>query len=77
MHHMLTCTRGAALPPPQDEMVPVQHMYKLRSLQRAKSCDWVECPTASHMDAYDADPHIYWPALTSWLKEKVEVQAVQ
>ncbi len=69
--------RPSALPPPQDEMVPVQHMFKLHGLQRAQSCDWVECPNASHMDAYDADPHIYWPALTKWLRERVEVQAAQ
>ena len=52
-------------------MVPVQHMVKLRSLQRAASCEWVECPTASHMDAYDANPGIYWPALQSWLGQQL------
>lgn len=57
---------------PQDEMVPSSQMYALHEAQRAPSCELVEFHKASHMDAYDAEPELYWGALSLWFKQYVE-----
>lgn len=56
----------------QDEMVPSSQMYALHEAQRAPSCELVEFHKASHMDAYDAEPELYWGALSLWFKQYVE-----
>lgn len=52
---------------PQDEMVPFDQMQRLRSVAASPSVTWVEFPDATHMDAYDANAALYWPALSDWL----------
>lgn len=41
-------------------MVPSAQMYRLYNSQRSPACELVEFPDASHMDAYDSAPELYW-----------------
>ena len=58
--------------PPQDEMVPPSQMRRLHQAQRTEECYLVEFPEAHHMDAYDSDPELYWPALKTFFDKCVE-----
>eukprot|EP00879_Flechtneria_rotunda_P007125 GHRR01007477.1.p1 GENE.GHRR01007477.1~~GHRR01007477.1.p1 ORF type:complete len:303 (+),score=94.95 GHRR01007477.1:94-1002(+) len=54
-----------------DEMVPFKQMKQLRKAVRSKHCVWAEFPDAMHMDAYDANKELYWPAMREFMAKHV------
>jgi fermentation-respiration switch protein FrsA (DUF1100 family) len=56
----------------QDEMVPFKQMQRLHHAVRTQRCTWVEFPDASHMDAYETNKEMYWPALRGFLEQYVQ-----
>jgi len=51
----------------EDEMVPPSQMKALQAAQKSQVCKFVEFPTASHMNAYDAEPTRYWMAVSEFV----------
>ncbi len=56
----------------QDEMVPFSQMQALHQAAPSQSCSWEEFPDATHMDAYDANAELYWPALRAFFADKLQ-----
>jgi hypothetical protein len=52
-------------------MVPFSQMQRLRAAAVTPHTVWVEFPDAAHMDAYDANKELYWPALRNFLDDYV------
>lgn len=52
---------------PQDEMVPFRQMERLRAAAVTQALTWVTFPDATHMDAYLANPEIYWPCMRKFM----------
>ncbi|WIA21964.1 hypothetical protein OEZ85_004325 [Tetradesmus obliquus] len=54
-----------------DEMVPFRQMQRLHQAVRTQRCTWVEFPNSRHMDAYESNRELYWPALRGFMQQYV------
>jgi hypothetical protein len=58
-------------PHAQDEMVPFPQMQRLHAAAVTPYCVWQEFPDAAHMDAYETNRELYWPALRAFFDDYV------
>lgn len=62
----------ASEPDMQDELVPFEHMERMKELAVTKYKMWTECPQSGHMDAYEVDSVLYWHALKDFWTQYVQ-----
>uniref|UniRef100_A0A383VL02 Uncharacterized protein n=1 Tax=Tetradesmus obliquus TaxID=3088 RepID=A0A383VL02_TETOB len=67
----LVCNNPACERLSRDEMVPCREMQRLHQAVRTQRCTWVEFPNSRHMDAYEANRELYWPALRGFMQQNV------